>query len=162
MPYAFTADEIFEMAEQIERNGAAFYRRAADLVSDGESRQILTDLAVMEVKHQQTFAAMRRDLDARETAPTVFDPDAETVLYARALADGRVFNLKADPVEGLTDHTSLQEILKRAIEREKDSVVFFAGMRELAFAQREKGKVDGIIREEISHIALLNKRLGAM
>ncbi len=30
MPQRFNADEIFEIAEQIERNGAAFYRRAAE------------------------------------------------------------------------------------------------------------------------------------
>jgi len=29
MPQRFNEDEIFEIAEQIERNGAAFYRRAA-------------------------------------------------------------------------------------------------------------------------------------
>ncbi len=27
MSYDFNADEIFEMAEQIEKNGAAFYRK---------------------------------------------------------------------------------------------------------------------------------------
>ena len=29
MMYDFNADDIFEMAEQLERNGAAFYRNAA-------------------------------------------------------------------------------------------------------------------------------------
>ena len=30
MPITFNADEIFEMAEEMERNGAWFYRRAAE------------------------------------------------------------------------------------------------------------------------------------
>lgn len=31
MGYDFNAEEIFEMAVQIEKNGAAFYRKAASL-----------------------------------------------------------------------------------------------------------------------------------
>ena len=31
MAFVFNADEVFEMAEQIERNGAAFYRLATML-----------------------------------------------------------------------------------------------------------------------------------
>lgn len=30
MSFNFNADEIFEMAEEIERNGAKFYRKAAE------------------------------------------------------------------------------------------------------------------------------------
>ena len=33
MGWDFNADEIFEMAEQIERNGAKYYRNAAEFVS---------------------------------------------------------------------------------------------------------------------------------
>ena len=34
MSTKFSADEIYEMAEQIERNGAAFYRKAAASFDD--------------------------------------------------------------------------------------------------------------------------------
>ena len=34
MSYDFNADEIFEIAEQIERNGAKFYRNAAESIAD--------------------------------------------------------------------------------------------------------------------------------
>ena len=57
----FNADEIFEMAEQIERNGAKFYRKAAESI-DSKSRDLLLGLAAMEDEHQKTFAAMRGEL----------------------------------------------------------------------------------------------------
>jgi hypothetical protein len=38
MSYDFNADDVFEMAEQIERNGAVFYRKAAADVT-GSGRQ---------------------------------------------------------------------------------------------------------------------------
>ena len=59
MGIEFNADEIFEIAEQIERNGAGFYRRAAEAVEDSQKRRILLDLASREDEHEKTFAAMR-------------------------------------------------------------------------------------------------------
>ena len=38
MSYDFNADEIFEIAEQIERNGAKFYRTAAESVADEDKK----------------------------------------------------------------------------------------------------------------------------
>ena len=34
MGITFNANEVFEMAEEIERNGAKFYRQAAEKASD--------------------------------------------------------------------------------------------------------------------------------
>ena len=56
MSITFNADEIFEMAEQIERNGAAFYREAAGITSDADVKEMLLSLAAMEEGHQKTFA----------------------------------------------------------------------------------------------------------
>jgi rubrerythrin len=44
MSTPFNADEILEMAEQIERNGARFYRRAAEGAVDPRNRQLLSSL----------------------------------------------------------------------------------------------------------------------
>ena len=73
------------MAEQLERNGAAFYRRAA--TADGlatDQQALLLRLASMEDDHEQTFREMRAELTGKEKAPTVFDPDGEAALYLRA------------------------------------------------------------------------------
>jgi hypothetical protein len=43
MSFEFNADEILEMAEQIERNGARFYRKAAELVKDAAVSKLLQD-----------------------------------------------------------------------------------------------------------------------
>ncbi len=56
MVMPFNADEVFEMAEQIERNGARFYRAAAKKIP--EVSQVFSDLAAMEDEHEKTFAAI--------------------------------------------------------------------------------------------------------
>ncbi len=153
MSYDFSADEVFEMAQQMERNGAEFYRKAAASAENEETRKFLLELADMEVEHEKTFAAMRRDLTAAEKAPTVFDPEGESAMYLRALVDTRVFFEKA------IDLGSLREVLKAAIEAEKDSIVFYLGMKDTVPQDLGKHKLDAIIKEEMAHVRLLSREL---
>ena len=64
MSITFNAFEIFEIAEQIERNGAKFYRRAAEYIGDKKTKQTLLELADMEDDHEKTFIEMRKQLQA--------------------------------------------------------------------------------------------------
>lgn len=155
MSYDFNADEVFEMAEQIERNGAKFYRDAAGSVADPSNKDLLLSLSKMEEAHEKTFQSMRSALTSAEKASTVFDPSGEAALYLQALADTRVF------FEKEIDTTSLLEILKSAIEAEKDSIVFYLGMKEAVPPAMGQNRIDRIIKEEMGHIRLLSKELVA-
>ena len=153
MSYDFNADDIFEMAEQMERNGGKFYRMAADSTKDSANKEFLLELAAMEDQHEKTFHAMRSELSSQEKASTVFDPEGEAALYLRALADTRVF------FEKEIDVSSMKKILKAAIEAEKDSIVFYLGMKEAVPDDLGKGRLDHIIKEEMGHVQLLSKKL---
>lgn len=162
MTTAFNAEEMFEMAERIERNGATFYRTAAEAVSDASVRRRLGELASWEDEHQKTFAAMRAQLTLEECTPTVFDPDAESSLYLLAMADRRVFDVSLEPGQLLTGKETLAQILQAALDREKDSVVFYTGMLEYVPRRLGKDRIEAIIREEMGHIGLLSKELSAL
>lgn len=153
MSYDFNADEIFEIAEQIERNGAKFYRKSAESVADADKKKFLIHLAEMEDEHEQTFKSLRVDLSENEKVITTFDPEGEAEYYLRSLADTRVFYEKE------IDATSLKEIFKSAITAEKDSIVFYLGMKDIVPAHMGKEKLDDIIKEEMSHISLLSREL---
>ena len=153
MSYDFNADDVFEMAEQIEKNGADFYRNAAAATADEEPKRFLLDLAAMEDDHEKTFAAMRKRLSKADRSSTVFDPDNEATSYLKALADTRIF------FEKEIDTASMQAILKAAILAEKDSIVFYLGMKDLVPEGLGQSRLDDIIKEEMSHIKLLSRRL---
>ena len=159
MSITFNAFEIFEMAEQIERNGIKFYRKAAEGISDRDVRQMLLDLAVMEAEHEETFAGMRKQLSDEERELRVFDPDNEIALYLQAMANGHVFDLKKDPSGQLTGTESVEDILKLAIGAEKDSIVFYLGLKDFVSVKAGKDKVEAIIKEEMGHIAILNRKM---
>jgi len=153
MSYDFNADDIFEMAEQMERNGAKFYRTAAENVADTSAKELLIGLAVMEDEHEKTFASLRAELSEKEKAATVFDPEGESTLYLRSLADTRVF------FEKEIDISSMKDILKAAVEAEKDAIVFYLGMKDLVPDKLGKDKLEIIIKEEMGHIRILSKEL---
>jgi len=162
MSITFNAFEIFEMAEQIERNGVKFYRKAAQGVSDSQMRQILEELADMEAEHEETFADMRKQLLEEARTERVFDPENEMALYLQAMASGHVFDLRQDPSEQLKGTESIEEILKMAIDAEKDSIIFYLGLKDFVPVKAGKDKVEAIIKEEMGHIAVLNRRLPAL
>ncbi len=153
MAFDFTAKEIFEMAKQIERNGVAFYQKAAESVSDAGEKEMLLDLAKMEKDHEATFVKMEAELKKQESTPTVFDPEDQAAQYLKSLADTRVF------FEKEIDLSSIKSILKAAITAEKDSIVFYLGMKELVPEKLGKERIDAIIKEEMSHIRLLGRKL---
>ena len=111
MGITFNADEIFEMAEQIERNGAKFYRKAAESMSDESVASLFIEFASMEVEHEKTFANMRAELVGKENESMAFDPDHQAALYLRAVANGHVFDIKTDPASNLTGSESAHDIL---------------------------------------------------
>jgi rubrerythrin len=153
MAYDFSAKEIFEMAKQIERNGVKFYQTASSNVSGEKEKQMLLELAKMEAQHEKTFAEMETDLKGKESGNTVFDPNDEAALYLKALADTKVF------FEKQIQASTMKSILVDAIGAEKDSIVFYIGMKDLVPEQAGKKRIDDIIKEEMGHIRLLAKEL---
>jgi rubrerythrin len=162
MAVTFNADEIFEMAEEIERNGAKFYREAARNASDGRTKKMLLDLAAMEDGHLKVFQQIRKDLKAQEKEQAVFDPDNEGMLYLQAMADSHGTEGKKSVLLKLTGRETIKEVLETAVVAEKDSVVYYTGLKELVPAGSAKDRVDTIIREEMGHLAILKLKLAEL
>jgi len=158
MGIVFNADEVLTMAEQIEKNGASFYRKAAENM-EGDQKNLLIRLAEMEDGHEKTFAHMKVDLSEGDKGKTIADPDNLMAQYLKEMANGSVFDMNKNPADTLTGKESFQEILNIAIGLEKDSIIFYVGMKEMVPADLGADKIDAIIKEEMKHISLLSKEL---
>jgi rubrerythrin len=155
MDYNFTADEILEVAIRIEANGASFYRKAAAAQPDESNRAFLEQLANMEDTHQATFEKMRSSLEPTEKQPTVFDPNQETAQYLAAMADTHGGEGSPTAADALTGDESIQEIIDIAIGLEKESILFYLGLKDFVPPEYGQDKLDRIIREEQQHIIQL-------
>ncbi len=162
MTIAFNADEIFEMAEEIERNGARFYREAAGKANDAATKEMLLELAAMEEGHEKTFVQMRKELTEAEKEPTTYDPDDQVAQYLRTMADFHGTEGKAGPDEKLTGQESMGEILKIALQAEKNSIAFYVGIKDLVPGKSSKDKIHAIIIEEMAHVSTLGAKLQSL
>jgi len=153
MTNEFNADDIFEMAVKIEQNGAVFYREAAGQVEEKKNKDFLLELARMEDEHGVIFSNLKKELTAQEKMATTFDPEDENILYLNAFADSKVFFKKEKP------DNNFKNILHCAIQTEKDSIVFYLGIKELVPEKYGRSKIDTIIKEEMGHIRLLAGKL---
>lgn len=154
----FNIDEVFEIAEQIERNGAKFYLNVSESF-DEDGKKMLLGLSEMEENHEKLFSKMRKNYANEKKLPESFDPNGEAVLYLRAIADGFVFRFNEDPSEKLSGDEGMEDILNIAIGLEKDSIVFYTGIREAVPDELGKDKIKDILTEEMGHVRLLTKKL---
>ncbi len=153
MSIKFNADEILQMAEQIERNGVKLYSLAAERFK--QFHDLFTRLAHEEESHLAIFAGMREKLSATDKEATIYDPDGQNNLYLQTLADGEVFKVNIDPQDILPSSATPAEVIDMAIGKEKDSIVFYVGMRELIPEKLGRKAVNSIITEEYGHITFL-------
>ncbi|RKZ29202.1 rubrerythrin [bacterium] len=161
MPINFNADEIFEMAIKSERNAVKMYGDLAKKhQSPGISEELLK-MAQMEADHANIFVEMRRELP-EDMRNTVFDPNDEAAKYLKAVADASIAEGSPEIAEKMTGEESLEEILKLAIELEKQAILFYLGMKDMVPERLGRGKIEEIIKEEQGHIVTLSNRLKAL
>lgn len=157
MSIRFNADEIFSIAIKIEENGAAFYRRAAELHSGKQFARTLESLAEMEDGHKRTFEEMKEKLSEVERAEKVFDPLGETALYLGAMGDYHGGEGSLGAREKLTGRESITEIIDIALDLEKKSILYYVGLKDLVPADLGADKIDLIINEEKKHVVQLSQ-----
>lgn len=149
-------DEILEMSEQIERNGARFYHQAAEATCDSDMRTLLEQLAAMEEAHEKIFAKMRATLTKDEIT---FNADPQISAYLKAWADEHAFDMKSDPLKRVKDQKDMEGILTMAIGLEKETIMFYLGLQHGVNKKKYQDRIDDIIKEEMGHVSSLNTKL---
>ncbi len=162
MGLEFNVCEVFETAEQLERNGSEFYRRISQCFEDEEVRKTLLKLAEQELKRADKFAAIKKSFSEEECPPTVADSSHEDILYLRAMADEHVFDVRKDVCRNLGGKRDKKEVLKMAVGLEKDAMAFYLGLKAAVPTDSGKEKVELIIKEKMRQLGVLNRELAAL
>mgnify|MGYP000337452099 CR=1 FL=1 len=153
MSELLSAYEVLNIAQTIEQNGATFYRDAARLHPETDDTRFLLQLAAMEDDHKKTFAAMQRSLGP---VPQV-DDDFLTQIdrYLKAVSDSA--NLEGSVFASylFTGDESLSDIVMVGIDLEKETILYYVGLKDLFTKNEDISLIDTIIGEEKKHIATL-------
>jgi rubrerythrin len=176
MKVELNASEVLQIAEQIERNGVRFYSKAAELFGEPGVRKMFLELANWEAEHEKVFAEMRKQLSPTSVSLDAsrggrqeiheqqsFNPQV-TPFNPKAFAGLAVFGIKPAPASSWPSHElsgkeNITDILKIAIEKEKDSIIYYTGLKDFVQAQADRDKINAIIEEELRHIRILHQSL---
>jgi rubrerythrin len=151
--------DVLAIAVQVERNGIEFYRKAAALFADNSAGGLFNKLLQWEQTHVATFSRMRDDIAEKSWKRGTYRPDCVSIPQEQLLAGLAVFGVHPNPVEEFTGRETREEVLRAAIQKEKDAVVFYTGLKDLVFDPDEQSVVDDIIKEEVQHIRILSQAL---
>ncbi len=151
MANVFAGSEIVEMGVQIEKNGKDFYDTVLAQTKDEKAKNIFKYLAEEEEKHIVTF---RKILDSVHKYEPPESYPGEYFAYMRALASEYVFTQKDKGREIAKSAKSDKAAVSLGVKFEKDSIIFYEGMKKVI--PEGQGKVvDALIGQEKNHLLKL-------
>lgn len=147
----YSIHEVLEQAIRTEQLGFEFYNdMARQFKKNTELSKIFTFLAQQEVQHEKTF----NELKTRRTLDEEFENWEEVSNYLRAVVESEFFLGKSKSLPSMKNITSVIEALNFAIAFERETILYFLGLKE---AVKEKQIIEKIINEEKGHITLLGR-----
>ena len=150
------AVEVLKIAEKVERDGAAFYQRAAHLFDESAVKTAFLELADWELGHEKLFAQMREQL-----GQAGYEVRSTKSCEYKALAGLNVFAMNSDPAGRLHANLTKEQVIKKAICNERDTIIYYEGLKNFVSGSTARNKIDEIIRQEHRHIDILVMGLGS-
>ena len=153
MGYLLNISEILGFAVFIEQNGYEFYVEAMKKFAEPEIMELFQFLADEEFKHETIFAGLLAEA-GKFTPPESYDGEYHAYMKEFCKSHGLANRDAIKPqVERIS---SIEEALEMALGFEKDSIVFFTGLKDLV-ASGQTDPIGRIIREEMGHIRMIHE-----
>jgi|SRR3989338_361090 len=147
----FAASEIVELGIQIEKNGRDFYNTLVTTSKNQKAKDIFQYLSGEEEKHITTFKKIL-DVVEKYESPEIYA--SEYLAYMNALASEYVFTQKDQGIQIAQKIKTDLEAVDMGIGFEKDSIVFYEGIKKFVPAH-EQNVVEELITQEQSHLRQL-------
>jgi rubrerythrin len=146
----FYLHEIFNFAVEREEDAIRFYKDFGDRTDDPEMKELFMTLVREESRHREFFLGQSETVSKKQS-PGVSEDDEYALYIKEMISSDR--EKSADP-SGL-DPSDRKAVLDFGIEREKDSILFYHGLK--TFVEKDAlPALDKIIQEEGRHITLLS------
>lgn len=149
MSKVFYLSEILKFAVEKEQQSADLYQKLADQASDAKNKDIFEGLVRDELGHKTFYADILSSVPEK-SSPGVQEGKEYTAYMRQLIKSSRTTQPLPDDISSML----LNDILDYAIEREKDSVMFYLGLKQYV-PENAKSKVDEIIEEESKHAAII-------
>ena len=148
----FGSHEICLFAMRIEENGEKFYRHAAQLAQDKETRAMFNFLAEEEVRHKKTFETMLSKLEKRDIDESY---PGEYLAYLKDYLDNKIIFSKQAIDGEFPDVKDTLSAIDFAIHREMNSILYYHETKRFV-PNNQQDDIEKIIEEERRHFSQLS------
>ncbi len=151
MANVFEGSEVVELAIQIEKNGKEFYDILTAKSKIEKAKDVFKFLSGEEEKHVVIFTKILENVHRYEPQESY---PGEYLAYMNTLAADYVFTRKNTGREIAKKIKSDKEAVDVGIGHEKDSILFYEGMKKVV-PEDEAKVVEEVILQEQSHLKQL-------
>ena len=155
MGIIFTSPEIVEIAIRIEEDGEKFYSKMKEKVEGEETKSLFDFLSKQEKQHIKDFRKLYNLV--KNNRETIVGDEEEFALYMRAYMDTWTIDTFKKRTSELNPE-EVDSILRFAIDFEKETILFYYGMRD-RLSSNAAPIVNNIIEQERRHITILKNFL---
>ncbi|MFH1868457.1 MAG: ferritin family protein [Candidatus Omnitrophota bacterium] len=147
----FAGSEIVELGIQVEVNGKEFYDGIAEKSKNPDAKKVFSSLAMEEEKHVEDF---KKILDPVSKYEPVESYPEEYFSYINAVAREHIFTKKDKGREIAKAVSTDKQAIEMAIGFEKDSILFYEGVKRIV-PEHDKKLLDKLIEQEKIHLQKL-------
>jgi len=149
----FAGSEVVEIGIQIEKNGKEFYDAVSLSSKDTKAKEVFKFLSQEEERHIAVFKKMQESVEQYEPAESY---PGEYFAYMNALAGNHIFTQKDKGREIARTIKNEKEAVELGIGFEKDSIIFYEGMKRLV-PDYDAKIIDELIGQEKAHLVKLTE-----
>jgi len=149
----FAGSEIVELGIQIEKNGRDFYNALVEQLKNQKAKETFKYLAGEEEKH---IAVFQNILDSVHKYEPPESYPGEYFAYMNALARDYVFTQKDKGREIAKNVKGDKEAISLGIGFEKDSIIFYVGMKKVV-PEYDHKIVDKLITQQQDNLRQLSE-----
>jgi len=159
----FSDLEGLRIAISIEESGRDFYDQAYHQATEEGHKNLFQLLKNEEVVHYETFSKIFKKVsENKEAGSEEYLFDEESSRYLTVLAEGHIFPTAKNAKVKIAEAATIVEILRMAIQAEKDSILFYDELATHSKFLEAKEIFKVLKAEEQTHVVKLRQILDAL
>lgn len=154
----FNEIEGAKIAQNMEKQGLAFYQKAAAKAKTDAVRDTFLQFAEDEKTHLARFEELEETLQNQRRNGAGYTDDAEIASYIDGLVKAQVFSEEGDAARMADQAEDDLAALAVAMRAERDSILFYQEMIGLVDSKDAQAAFATILDEERDHLKILGEQ----
>ena len=145
--------DVFDFAIKAEKDGMAFYTKAAKKFDDEDLKKLFTNLAKEEASHLRIFSDFKVQAELKGTDQTLRNPEIDD--YLEAIVQEGLFPRSETVDRRLEKVETVGQACAIAMAAEKNAILLYSELAKLSRDRDQKKFFEKIAQEEKSHMVMV-------